>query len=84
MKLMALTLLTLTAAHSVAAQGRKTRFPIGLYTTGKSDIYGISAGIGSDNLYGFRYGKRVLKRVAYWAGIAVAADVHFYFSGRPG
>jgi hypothetical protein len=46
--LMTLTLLTLMATHSVAAQGRKTRFPAGLYTTGNSDIYGLSVGIGSD------------------------------------
>ncbi|MGQ2982199.1 LA_2272 family surface repeat-containing protein [Flavobacterium sp.] len=29
-------------------QHRKTRFPVGLYTTGESDIYGISFGVGSD------------------------------------
>ncbi|WP_294824766.1 hypothetical protein [uncultured Flavobacterium sp.] len=29
-------------------QHRKTRFPVGLYTTGDSDIYGISFGVGSD------------------------------------
>lgn len=27
---------------------RKTRFPVGLYTTGNSNIYGLSFGIGSD------------------------------------
>jgi hypothetical protein len=27
---------------------RKTRFPIGFYTTGESNIYGLSVGIGSD------------------------------------
>lgn len=30
------------------AQHRKTRFPVGLYTTGDSDIYGLSVGVGSD------------------------------------
>lgn len=29
-------------------QHRKTRFPVALYTTGDSDIYGLSIGIGSD------------------------------------
>ncbi|MCW4469471.1 hypothetical protein OGH69_10880 [Flavobacterium sp. MFBS3-15] len=29
-------------------QHRKTRFPVGLFTTGDSDIYGISFGVGSD------------------------------------
>jgi len=49
---MALTLFTQLAIYSVAAQGRKTRFPVGLYTTGNSDIYGISVGIGSDTYTG--------------------------------
>lgn len=49
---MALTLLTLMAAQSMAEQGRKKRFPMGLYTTGNSDIYGLSFGIGSDTYTG--------------------------------
>lgn len=46
------TLLTLLTGHAQEAVKRKTHFPVGLYTNGNSDIYGISTGIGSDTYDG--------------------------------
>jgi hypothetical protein len=46
--LLMLLLSTLCISARMNGQHRKTRFPVGLYTTGDSDIYGISFGVGSD------------------------------------
>ncbi|AWH85049.1 hypothetical protein HYN59_07875 [Flavobacterium album] len=52
MKLNHLLMLTFFLLHfpvkAQVVQHRKARFPIGLYTTGDSDIYGLSFGVGSD------------------------------------
>lgn len=45
--IMMLTALALLGFGTVHAQ-RKNRYPLALYTTGNSNIYGISTGIGSD------------------------------------
>ena len=50
--LMLASFFLLLTAQAQDAQKRKTRFPAGLYTTGNSDIYGISVGIGSDTYDG--------------------------------
>lgn len=42
------SLLIVLTARSQDVQKRKTRFPVGLYTTENSNIYGLSVGIGSD------------------------------------
>ncbi|MFP9115871.1 LA_2272 family surface repeat-containing protein [Flavobacterium sp. RHBU_3] len=46
-RILVLLLLVLAPATALA-QKHKLRIPFGLYTTGNSDIYGISTGIGSD------------------------------------
>lgn len=42
------SLLIVLTARSQEVQKRKIRFPVGLYTTENSNIYGLSVGIGSD------------------------------------
>lgn len=42
------TLFIVLTARSQEVQKRKTRFPVGLYTTENSTIYGLSVGVGSD------------------------------------
>jgi hypothetical protein len=37
-----------SSVKAQVVQHRKTRFPVAFYTTGDSDIYGLSVGIGSD------------------------------------
>lgn len=50
--LMTAFIISLLTAQAQDTIPRKTCFPVGLYTTGNSDIYGLSLGIGSDTYTG--------------------------------